>query len=97
MPKEYNLHSVRIEDDVWRQVKESGVSVNQLLRRAFGMTWTQTRHVLAGLPDVAATGALADGLSSLDVVSPEPSSLRGKVATETHRAPLLKPGEKTRK
>lgn len=97
MAKEYNLHSVRIEDEVWRQVKESGISVNQLLQRALlvlGPTWVH--RIAAGPAAGNVIGTTTSGLSSLDAVSPEPSLLRGKATIETHRAPLLKPSEKKR-
>lgn len=42
----YVLHSIRIEDEVWRQVKASGVSINQMLRKALESWWSETRRVI---------------------------------------------------
>lgn len=54
--KNYALHSVRIEDEVWEKVKASGMSVNQMLRKALEMPFTQTRQVVApDVPDLRST------------------------------------------
>jgi hypothetical protein len=45
MSKQYNIHSVRVDDEVWAQVKTSSTSVNQLLRKALDLPWVQTRRV----------------------------------------------------
>jgi hypothetical protein len=45
MGKQYNIHSVRVDDEVWARVKSSNTSVNQLLRKALDLPWVQTRRV----------------------------------------------------
>lgn len=42
---QYDIHSVRIEEEIWKKVKASGISVNQLLRKALELPWEPTRKV----------------------------------------------------
>ncbi len=79
MTKQYNLHSVRIEDEVWARVKSSGVSVNQLLRKALELTWTETRRVVSKAVD--------------DEVIRD-TVIRSAVSPKPGRAPLLKPSQR---
>lgn len=89
--------------------KATGESPNQYLwRLIFGGRKASERDVAQLVASVVTVPVSADEADSrddtaqgrqatLDTYSPELSSSRGKATTETHRAPLLKPGEKTRK
>jgi len=80
----YNLHSVRIEDDVWAQAKASGTSVNQLLRKALDMAWARTRGVRFTVEDLVKVSDTHDG----NTVP------RTAVSPRSDRKPLLKPSQK---
>lgn len=74
----YGLHSVRIEDEVWARAKASGMSVNQLLRKVLGVTFTETRRALSPV----------QGEVTRDTVQ------RSTVTPRHGRKPLLKPSER---
>lgn len=80
MTKQYNLHSVRIEDDTWARVKASGISVNQLLLKALDL-------------EAGTAGLSVQSLPILDAVGPAIESRQGKV-TAPYRGPLLKPSQR---
>jgi len=80
MTKQYNLHSVRIDDEVWAQAKASGISVNQLLRRALGLAYAQTRKVEPVVGDTVTRDT-----EPPIIVAPKP---------RYERKPLLKPSQR---
>ncbi len=109
MATELNSRSFRIEDEVWKAVQAHELSANQLLRRALGMPWKQSKKaqaiekikasdpVGAERPDVQyGSDELPSGGSVLNAIAPPAGSKTGKVSIETWRRPPRQKGDKSR-
>ncbi len=95
----YNLHSIRLHDDVWAALQASPLSANQILREALGLD-SQAAIEARRLREQADALTSEPASKSLGADQPKESFVERwtKVIKETplktDRKPLLKPSEK---
>lgn len=96
------LRTVRLDDDVWKAIKELDCSLNQYLRSRLlldeDVEIGRRIPILAAPPAIDVEGTVSDCEPDvkLDAVGPELSSGRGKASTETFSRGIRPKGDAKR-